>query len=129
VARILVQTQPSAETAALEFSRRSLAPPNGTAVAAAAERTPMLGHPALALLEAKAAVATVLCVQTAMAKVARMEQVAAPVVVTAKVKAVMAEVALSSSRMFSQRPLQPRQSQQRQYVRQPQQWRLRSTLW
>jgi hypothetical protein len=49
VAPIPVQTQHLVETVALEFSLRSPAPPNGTEVVAAPERTPILDHPALAL--------------------------------------------------------------------------------
>jgi hypothetical protein len=81
------------------------------------------------VLAAKVAAVTDHGVPTALVKMEPTAQAAAVAAATVRVKAVMAEVALSSSRMFSQRPLQPRQSQQRQYVRQPQQWRLRSTLW
>jgi hypothetical protein len=91
----------SVEMVATAFSHQSQALLNGTEVAAVAARTRTLGHLTRAVLVAKAAAVMVLGVLTALVKMEPTAQVAAVAAVTVRAKAVMAEVALSSSRMFS----------------------------
>jgi hypothetical protein len=89
------------EMVASAFSHQSLAVLNGTAVAAVAARTRTPGHLTRAVLVAKAVAVMVLGVPTALVKMEPMAQVAAVVAAIVRAKAVMAEVALSSFRMFS----------------------------
>ena len=97
-------------TVALVFSPPSLELQNGTAAAVVVVQTRTLGPLTRAVLAGKVAAVTVHGVPTALVKMEPTAQVAAVAAVTVKVKAAMAEVALSSFPMFSQ--LQPLQLQQ-----------------
>jgi hypothetical protein len=107
------------EMVASAFSHQSLAVPNGTAVAAVAARTQTPGHLARAVLAAKVAAVMVHGVPTALVKMEPTARVAAVVVATVRAKAVMAEVALSLSRMFSLLLQQLRQQPPLQLRHQP----------
>jgi hypothetical protein len=116
----LVRTQHLAVTAALVFNHQSPEPQSGTAVAAVAVLTRTPAPLTRVVLAAKVAAVTDHGVPTALVKMELTAQAVAVAAATVRVKAVMAEVALSSSRMFNQQPLRLLQSRQRRYVRQPQ---------